>query len=69
MTMPSLEQLTPPGMDFATAPYPLYAHLRERGPVHRVTAPEGSCPTHRRQTPGARRRPAERPEQPLPHAV
>ncbi|WP_269859437.1 cytochrome P450 family protein [Streptomyces sp. RPT161] len=42
MTMPSLEQLTPPGMDFATDPYPLYAHLRERGPVHRVTAPDGT---------------------------
>lgn len=30
MTMPSLEQLTPPGVDFFTDPYPLYAHLRER---------------------------------------
>jgi cytochrome P450 len=42
MTMPSLEQLTPPGADLFTDPYPLYAQLREQGPVHRVTAPDGT---------------------------
>ncbi len=42
MTMPSLEQVTPPGMDYHADPYPLYARLREQGPVHRVTAPDGT---------------------------
>ena len=29
------------GPDFATDPYPVYAELRARGPVHRVLMPEG----------------------------
>lgn len=34
--MPAIEHLAPPGTDFATDPYPVYALLRERGPVHHV---------------------------------
>ncbi|MEW2574726.1 cytochrome P450 family protein [Streptomyces syringium] len=41
MSTPTLEDLTPAGTDFAKNPYPLYASLRERGPVHRVRTPDG----------------------------
>ncbi|MER5807265.1 cytochrome P450 [Streptomyces sp. NPDC002033] len=36
---PTLEQLAPEGTDFTADPYPVYAALRERGPVHRVHVP------------------------------
>ncbi|GAA2434794.1 cytochrome P450 [Streptomyces macrosporus] len=36
MSMPAIEHLAPHGTDVATDPYPLYALLRERGPVHHV---------------------------------
>ncbi|MDG9703906.1 cytochrome P450 [Streptomyces sp. DH37] len=36
MTTPDLGHLAPPGTHFAADPYPVYALLRERGPVHRV---------------------------------
>ncbi|MCA6094554.1 cytochrome P450 [Streptomyces sp. SCA3-4] len=39
-TAPALEDLTPPGADFATDPHSLYAHLREQGPVHRIRTPD-----------------------------
>ncbi|GGX76185.1 cytochrome P450 family protein [Streptomyces hiroshimensis] len=38
-TLPDFQALAPAGMDlpdFVADPYPLYAHLRELGPVHRV---------------------------------
>ncbi|MEV4440355.1 cytochrome P450 [Streptomyces sp. NPDC049577] len=34
--MPDLQALAPDGVDFAADPYPVYARLREKGPVHRV---------------------------------
>ncbi|MFE3525206.1 cytochrome P450 [Streptomyces sp. NPDC059161] len=34
--MPAFETLAPAGTDFAADPYPVYAHLREQGAVHRV---------------------------------
>ncbi|MEV1021402.1 cytochrome P450 [Streptomyces sp. NPDC050264] len=37
---PTLEELAPEGHDLATDPYPVYAALREKGPVHRVLVPE-----------------------------
>ncbi|MEU5185572.1 cytochrome P450 [Streptomyces klenkii] len=40
-TLPDFQALAPAGMDFVADPYPLYAHLREQGPVHRV-ATEGA---------------------------
>ncbi|MFG2621379.1 cytochrome P450 [Streptomyces sp. NPDC048507] len=36
---PTLEQLAPAGADFTADPYPVYAALREQGPVHRVHVP------------------------------
>ncbi|MET8676885.1 cytochrome P450 [Streptomyces sp. NPDC004647] len=36
MHTPDLEELAPPGTDFLSDPYPVYAALREQGPVHRV---------------------------------
>ncbi|MGA5134802.1 cytochrome P450 family protein [Streptomyces olivoreticuli] len=39
--MPAFETLAPAGTDFTADPYPVYAHLREQGPVHRVPT-EGS---------------------------
>ncbi|GGL94155.1 cytochrome P450 [Streptomyces fumigatiscleroticus] len=39
MTAPTFEVLAPPGTDFVADPYPVYAFLREQGPVHRVTTP------------------------------
>ncbi|GAA0418938.1 cytochrome P450 [Streptomyces luteireticuli] len=36
MTMPALDRVAPPGTDLVSDPFPLYAHLREQGPVHRV---------------------------------
>ncbi|MBB5122092.1 cytochrome P450 family protein [Streptomyces eurocidicus] len=40
-TMPAFAALAPAGTDFTTDPYPVYAHLREKGSVHRV-ATEGA---------------------------
>lgn len=39
--MPAFETVAPAGTDFIADPYPVYAHLREQGPVHRV-ATEGA---------------------------
>ncbi|MFI2641578.1 cytochrome P450 [Streptomyces sp. NPDC018610] len=39
--MTRLVDLTADAAEFITDPYPLYAKLRERGPVHRVLAEEG----------------------------
>ncbi|RLV09098.1 cytochrome P450 [Streptomyces griseocarneus] len=39
--MPDFQALAPAGTDFVADPYPVYAHLREQGPVHRV-ATEGA---------------------------
>ncbi|MFF8956544.1 cytochrome P450 [Streptomyces sp. NPDC014894] len=36
MTMPAFEKVAPPGVDPASDPYAVYAHLREQGPVHCV---------------------------------
>ncbi|MEO3751922.1 cytochrome P450 [Streptomyces sp. B6B3] len=41
MQAPTLEELAPDGHNLATDPYPLYATLREKGPVHRISLPEG----------------------------
>ncbi|MEV4921494.1 cytochrome P450 family protein [Streptomyces roseoverticillatus] len=35
-TLPDFQALAPVGVDFVADPYPLYAHLRGQGPVHRV---------------------------------
>ncbi|AJE83709.1 cytochrome P450 oxidoreductase [Streptomyces albus] len=44
MAAPTLEQLAPAGHDMAADPYPVWAELRARRPVHRVTVPEsGEC--------------------------
>ncbi|MGW3117837.1 cytochrome P450 family protein [Streptomyces sp. NPDC001107] len=44
MTAPTLQQLAPAGHDLATDPYPVYATLRAKGPVHRVLVPgSGEC--------------------------
>ncbi|MFJ8820756.1 cytochrome P450 [Streptomyces sp. NPDC102467] len=41
---PTLEELAPSGHDLAADPYPVYAALRDKGPVHRVLVPEsGAC--------------------------
>ncbi|MDT7839751.1 cytochrome P450 family protein [Streptomyces justiciae] len=39
MSVPTLENLSPTGHDFAADPYPVYAALRDKGPVHRVLIP------------------------------
>ncbi|MFG2377760.1 cytochrome P450 [Streptomyces sp. NPDC048504] len=39
MTAPTLQDLTPDGLDLAADPHLVYAALRERGPVHRVLVP------------------------------
>nr|WP_234024483.1 cytochrome P450 [Streptomyces sp. HGB0020] len=44
MTHPTLQQLAPDGHDMARDPYPVYAMLRAKGPVHRVLVPgSGEC--------------------------
>ncbi|MGW2716044.1 cytochrome P450 family protein [Streptomyces sp. NPDC001492] len=44
MTTLTLQQLAPDGHDLATDPYPVYATLRAKGPVHRVLVPgSGEC--------------------------
>ncbi|WP_328506640.1 cytochrome P450 family protein [Streptomyces sp. NBC_00391] len=44
MRAPTLDELAPAGHDFATDPYPVYAALRAKGPVHRVHLPQtGDC--------------------------
>ncbi|MEW2398915.1 cytochrome P450 [Streptomyces sp. NPDC046862] len=44
MTAPTLQDLAPDGHDPAADPYPVYAALRARGPVHRVLVPgSGEC--------------------------
>ncbi len=40
MPAPTLEDLVPDGHSLATDPYPVYAALRDKGPVHRVSLPE-----------------------------
>ncbi|MCX5247559.1 cytochrome P450 [Streptomyces sp. NBC_00201] len=41
---PTLQELAPEGHDLATDPYPVYAALRAKGPVHRVLVPDsGEC--------------------------
>ncbi|MFB6851651.1 cytochrome P450 [Streptomyces sp. NPDC056341] len=37
---PTLDDLAPEGHDMAANPYPVYAALRDKGPVHRVLVPE-----------------------------
>ncbi|MFJ7158728.1 cytochrome P450 [Streptomyces sp. NPDC101118] len=39
MSAPTLEDLTPQGCDVTADPYPVYAALREKGPVHRIHVP------------------------------
>ena len=39
MSVPTLEDLSPTGHDFAADPYPVYSALRDKGPVHRVRVP------------------------------
>ncbi|MPY48063.1 cytochrome P450 family protein [Streptomyces acidicola] len=44
MTAPTLRDLAPEGHDLAADPYPVYAALRAKGPVHRVLVPgSGEC--------------------------
>ncbi|MCY0950632.1 cytochrome P450 family protein [Streptomyces sp. H27-S2] len=44
MQAPTLEELAPDGHDLARDPYPVYAALRAKGPVHRVLVPgSGEC--------------------------
>lgn len=44
MTAPTLQDLAPDGHDPVADPYPVYAALRARGPVHRVLVPgSGEC--------------------------
>ncbi|MFJ9586105.1 cytochrome P450 family protein [Streptomyces acidicola] len=44
MTAPTLQDLAPEGHDLAADPYPVYAALRAKGPVHRVLVPgSGEC--------------------------
>ncbi|MCT9075091.1 cytochrome P450 family protein [Streptomyces fulvoviolaceus] len=44
MPAPTLEQLAPDGHDLADDPYPLYAALRAKAPVHRILVPgSGEC--------------------------
>ncbi|AUY54779.1 cytochrome P450, partial [Streptomyces sp. CB01881] len=40
MTAPTLQDLAPAGLDVTTDPYPVYAALRAKGPVHRILVPE-----------------------------
>lgn len=40
MPAPTLQELSPAGLDVTVNPYPAYAALREKGPVHRVLVPE-----------------------------
>ncbi|GHB78417.1 cytochrome P450 [Streptomyces viridiviolaceus] len=42
MSTPGIVDLTALGEDFVRDPYPFYARLRERGPVHRVRTPEAA---------------------------
>ncbi|RCH68790.1 cytochrome P450 [Streptomyces sp. SDr-06] len=42
MTSDVIVDLAALGEDFTRDPYPVYAGLRERGPVHRIRMPEGS---------------------------
>ncbi|GAA0629308.1 cytochrome P450 [Streptomyces crystallinus] len=42
MTSDAIVDLAALGEDFTRDPYPVYAELRERGPVHRIRMPEGS---------------------------
>ncbi|MER7770934.1 cytochrome P450 [Kitasatospora sp. NPDC096140] len=39
MPAPTLQDLAPAGLDVTTDPYPVYAALRAKGPVHRVLVP------------------------------
>ncbi|MFE4976115.1 cytochrome P450 [Kitasatospora sp. NPDC056651] len=39
MPAPTLQELSPAGLDVTVDPYPAYAALREKGPVHRVLVP------------------------------
>ncbi|MEU6375178.1 cytochrome P450 [Streptomyces sp. NPDC046909] len=39
MPVLTLEELSPTGHDFAADPYPVYATLRGKGPVHRIRVP------------------------------
>lgn len=44
MPAPTLAELAPAGHDLAADPYPVYAALRDKGPVHRVLVPgSGEC--------------------------
>ncbi|MCI3274865.1 cytochrome P450 family protein [Streptomyces cylindrosporus] len=44
MPAPTLQELAPAGHDLAADPYPVYATLRAKGPVHRVLVPgSGEC--------------------------
>ncbi|MBA2813518.1 cytochrome P450 [Streptomyces sp. KM273126] len=44
MTAPTLQDLAPVGHDLAADPYPVYAALRAKGPVHRALVPgSGEC--------------------------
>lgn len=44
MPAPTLEQLAPDSHDLAGDPYPVYAALRAKGPVHRILVPgSGEC--------------------------
>ena len=39
MTAPTLQDLAPAGLDVIVDPYPVYAALRAKGPVHRILVP------------------------------
>ncbi|WP_316528522.1 cytochrome P450 family protein [Kitasatospora brasiliensis] len=39
MPAPTLQELSPTGLDVTVDPYPAYAALREKGPVHRILVP------------------------------
>ncbi|MFE4512960.1 cytochrome P450 [Kitasatospora sp. NPDC056783] len=39
MPAPTLQELSPEGLDVTVDPYPAYAALREKGPVHRILVP------------------------------
>ncbi|MGV9268321.1 cytochrome P450 family protein [Kitasatospora sp. NPDC003701] len=40
MSAPTLQDLAPEGLDVTVDPYPVYAALRAKGPVHRILVPE-----------------------------
>ncbi|MFJ9950705.1 cytochrome P450 [Kitasatospora sp. NPDC091207] len=40
MRAPTLQDLAPDGLDVTVDPYPVYAALRAKGPVHRILVPE-----------------------------